>query len=45
LLKSSLDKIESLRTINMHLGLFNKKDAFTNQLSAHRHPYFRVSPR
>jgi hypothetical protein len=24
-MKSSLDKIESLRTINMYLGLFNKK--------------------
>jgi hypothetical protein len=29
----------------MYLVLFNKKHAFTNQLSAHRHPCFMVSPR
>jgi hypothetical protein len=29
----------------MYLRLFNKKHVFTNQLSTHRHPYFRVSPR
>jgi hypothetical protein len=28
----------------MYLGLFNKNNAFTNQLSAHHHPFFRVCP-